>query len=195
MIEFSAGDHGYLVAHIDRTNQFVELYQQVSLSYEALKSAYEQQGKELKESKLATINYKHQAHYWEAQFKQIKSREEILQEELEELKAKLRKREQQLFGNRSEKKIRHSKKKRGQQPNNASPNRRDYSDLPEFEEVVELNDQENHCSCCQLPYQELAGTEDSEVLEIINVQAYRRVVRRKRYKRGAAAEIIRRHKL
>ena len=163
------------VAHIDRTNQFVELYQQVSLSYEALKSAYEQQGKELKESKLATINYKHQAHYWEAQFKQIKSREEILQEELEELKAKLRKREQQLFGNRSEKKSgqsdqqkenKASKKKRGQQPNNASPNRRDYSDLPEFEEVVKLNDQEGHCPCCQLPYQELAGTEDSEVLEI-----------------------------
>lgn len=180
-------------AHIDRTNQFVELYQQVSLSYGALKLAYEQQGQKLKESKLTIIHYKHQAHYWETQFTQIKSREETLKEELEELKAKLRKREQQLFGNRSEKKSAHSdqqkenkteKKKRGQQPNNARPNRRDYSDLPEFEEVVELNDQENHCPCCQLPYQELAGTENSEVLEIINVQAYRRVIRRKRYKRA-----------
>ena len=179
--------------HIDRTNQFVELYQQVSLSYGSLKLAYEQQGQELKESKLAIITYKHQAHYWEAQFKQIKSREEILKEELEELKAKLRKREQQLFGNHSEKKSvqpdqpkenKTPKKKRGQQPNNVSPSRRDYSDLPEFEEVVELNDQENHCPCCQLPYQELAGTEDSEVLEIINVQAYRRVICRKRYKRA-----------
>lgn len=179
-------------AHVDRQNQLVELYQHVSLSYESLKLAYKKQAEELKESKLTVINYKHQAHYWETQFKQIKTREEELQTELEELKAKLRKREQQIFGNRSEKQSaqserqeenKSSQKKRGQQPQNASPSRRDYNDLPEFEEVVELNDQENHCPCCGLAYQELAGTEDSEILEMIHVQAYWRNIRRKRYKR------------
>jgi transposase len=181
------------IAHIDLQNQLVDLYRQISVSYKSLKLTYEQQGQALKESKLSVIAYKHQAHYWEAQFKQIKTREEELKAELEELQAKLRKREQQLFGKHSEKQStsldqkkvdQEAKKKRGQQPENASPNRRDYSDLPEVEEVVELNDQENYCPCCGLKYQELAGTEDSEVLELINVQAYRRRICRKRYKRA-----------
>lgn len=181
-------------AHIARQNQLVELDQQLSSFYVLLKSAYESQSRALKDLKIETIHFKHQAHYWEAQFKQLKSREEELKEELEVLKAKLRKREQQLFGNCSEKHTAQKddqkkeqetgKKKRGQQPNNASPNRRDYSELPEFEEVVELNGSEKQCPCCQLPYQELAGTEDSEVLEIINVSGYRRMIRRKRYKRA-----------
>lgn len=177
--------------HVIRQQQFTELYQQISSSYEALKTAYAEQSSELKKSKLAVIDYKNQAHYWEAQFKRIQTREEGLNQELEELKAKLRKREQQLFGRRTEKQAStlqsapaKSAKKRGQQANNPIPTRRDYSDLPEVEEVVELTESENYCPCCHLPYEALQTTEDSEVLEIINVQAYRRCVRRKRYKRS-----------
>ena len=50
------------------------------------------------------IHYKSNSHYWEAQFKQLKSREKALLDEVEELKAQVRKREQQLFGRSSEKK-------------------------------------------------------------------------------------------
>ncbi|HVV68793.1 MAG TPA: hypothetical protein VHE99_07165 [Gammaproteobacteria bacterium] len=135
--------------------QFTELYQQISSSYEALKTAYAEQSSELKKSKLAVIDYKNQAHYWEAQFKRIQTREEGLNQELEELKAKLRKREQQLFGRRTEKQVStlqsapaKSAKKLGQQANNPIPTRRDYRDLPEVEEVVGLNESENYCPCC-----------------------------------------------
>jgi len=40
------------------------------------------------------------------------------------------------------------------------------------------------CPCCHLPYEELHGTEDSEVLEIIEVKAYQRALHRKRYRRS-----------
>lgn len=176
----------------DHHHQLSELDQQIYVSYDSLKIAYQNQGELLRKSQLQLVEYKQQSSYWEAQFQKFKSREDTLKKEVEELKAKLRKREQQLFGNHSEKQSATSdgkqenktpKKKRGQQPGNVSPDRRDYSGLSEFEEVVELRETERQCPCCQLPYQELAGTEDSEVLEIINVQAHRRVIRRKRYKR------------
>lgn len=48
------------------------------------------------------IGFKAKANYWEAQFTQYKSREDLLRAEVEALKAKLRKREQQLFGKKSE---------------------------------------------------------------------------------------------
>ncbi|MBS0351970.1 MAG: hypothetical protein JSR33_12480 [Proteobacteria bacterium] len=181
-----------LQAHQERQSELTELTEQMLHSYEALKSAYQEQGEKLKELNTSVIHYKQQSSYWEWQFNQIKSRQEELEAELEELKGKLRKREKQIFGNKSEKTPSHSEqqseekkslKKRGQQPENDSPARRDYPDLPEVEEVVELTDKENYCFCCGLKYQELSGTEDSEVLEIIDVQAYRRRICRKRYKR------------
>jgi Fic family protein len=49
------------------------------------------------------IGHKTKASYWEAQFRQLKTREEELISEVDELKAKLRKREQELFGKSSEK--------------------------------------------------------------------------------------------
>lgn len=178
--------------YVEHHRQLSELYQELSSSYAMLKQSHENQAELLKASELKIVEYKQQAHYWESQFQKFKSREEELQQELEELKAKLRKREEQLFGRRSEKEAGKQddeqddgklRKKRGQQPENPSPGRRDYSGLEEYEETVELSLQERKCPCCQLPYQELADTEDSEVLEIIDVQAYRRVIRRKRYKR------------
>ncbi len=153
-----------LEAHQERQTQLSELTEQMLHSYEVLKSAYQEQGEKLTELKTSVIHYKQQSSYWEWQFKQIKSRQEELEAELEELKAKLRKREQQIFGNKSEKTTSHSEqqseekktsKKRGQQPENDSPGRRDYSDLPEVEEVVELNDKENYCPCCGLHWQGL----------------------------------------
>jgi transposase len=140
------------------------------------------------------IGYKTKAYYWEAQFNKFKSREELLKEEIEELKAQLRKREQQLFGKKSEKSTKkldqHSssaseklKKKRGQQIGSQGHGRRDYGHLPTTEETVSFTEESGQCFCCHLPYEELPGSKDSTILEVINVKAHCRLIHRKRYKR------------
>jgi hypothetical protein len=118
------------------------------------------------------LDYKTRAHYWEAQFNKFKSREDHLKIEVEALKAKLRKREQQLFGKRSERsspgqdkfdvlESTTPKRKKGQQIGSKGHGKRDYSDLPAVEEVVGLFEKDAICRSCQFPYEELAGTEDS----------------------------------
>lgn len=87
-----------------RTSQMSEMMSQLLVSYVGVQRAFEEQ-------KYQMIDYKHKAHYWEAQFKQIQSRESELKNEMDELKAKLRKREHQLFGRSSEKKSKQSEKK------------------------------------------------------------------------------------
>ena len=106
-----------------------------------------------------------------------------------ELQAQLRLRVQQLFGKTSEAAaatreataVAKPKKPRGQQPGRPGPTRRDHSHLPAVEEVIDLPKEQQHCSCCGLPFAEFPGTEDSEVLEV-EVKAYRRVLRRRRYR-------------
>jgi len=172
--------------HTERQQQFNGLHHQLASDYALLEQKYNMQRLEL-------VEYKQQAHYWEALFKQLKSKQETLEDEHEELKAQLRQREQQLFGKRSEKSTAQdkvktsfsniSKKPRGQQHGSQGHGRRDYDHLPMVEESLEILAQDAKCPCCQLAYDVLPGTEDSEVLEVINVQAYRRVVHRKMYKR------------
>jgi transposase len=109
-----------------------------------------------------------------------------------ELQAQLRLREQQLFGRKSEAGAAPSearaspnptpKKPRGQQCGKPGPPRRDYSHLPAVQEVLELPKEQQCCSCCGLPFEPFPGTEDNEILEV-EVKAYRRVIRRRRYRR------------
>ena len=143
---------------------------------------------------LELVEYKQKANYWEAQFGQSKAREDALKLAVEELKAKLKKREERLFGRKSEKGTaskesgkntndQNPKKNRGQQLGSSGHGRREHNDLPCVEEVVSLAPEEARCSCCGLPYEELWGSEDSDILEIIHVQGYCRKVHRKRYKR------------
>lgn len=177
----------------ERHQQFAILHNAIESDYANLKIAYDKQHIDL-------VEYKHQAHYWEAQFGRLKTREKALQSELEEAYAKLRKREHQLFGRRSEKNTKklntnpastlsiEAKKKRGQQPGSKGHGRRDHSHLPQIEETHELPSDERNCPCCGLILEELAGTEDSRVIEIINVKAYQRVIHRKRYKRTCECE-------
>jgi transposase len=117
-----------------------------------------------------------------------------LKTEIEELKAQLKKREQQLFGKKSERGSSHQdqlsqplkslpKKNKGQQAGSKGHGRREYSHLPAVEETVSLSTKDSICPCCGLSYEELPGSEDSEILEIINVKAYRRTIRRKMYRR------------
>lgn len=162
------------------------------------------------------VGYKQQAYYWERQFQYVKSKQQEIElewearckvlktqrielelsltQEIETLKEKLRQREHQLFGKKTEKKTRQDKvqgkasdkeqKMRGQQKGKAGHGRRDYGHLPRVEESVELIEEDAQCHVCQHPYKKLGGTEDSEILEVINVRAYRRVIRRQQYKRS-----------
>ena len=175
-----------------RSEQFSELYEQLSGRYAKLLSNYEKQEQEV-------IEHKSKAFYWEAQFHRAKTREEELVSEVEELKAKLRKREQQLFGRSSERDVKKLDKspnsqrvtpqeKRGQQPGSKGHGRRDYDHLPAVEEVIGLSKKHSRCSCCGLFYEELPGGEISEVLEVINVRAHRRIIYRKRYKRQCSCK-------
>jgi transposase len=164
------------------------------------------------------VEYKAEAHYWKRQFDELKVREtkqgdywkcqidhlklkgkeekEELKTEIEELKAQLRKREHQLFGRKTERHHKSSERlegkvsqrPRGQQVGKPGHKRRDYSHLPEIEEEIDFVEKDKCCSSCGLAYEELSSSEDSEVLEIINVKAHRRVIKRKKYRRMCCCE-------
>ena len=121
---------------------------------------------------------------------QAKRRIAELEQRNAELEAQLRLREQQLFGRKSEAGGRSAvvpspeappKKPRGQQPGQPGPKRRDHSHLPATPEVLELPPDQQRCSCCGLPFEPFPGTEDSTILEV-EVNAYRRLIRRRRYR-------------
>lgn len=129
--------------------------------------------------------------YWQSMHAKAKERERLLRQEYLGLQARIRYLEQQLYGKKSEAAATPSealpppvltpKKPRGQQPGKPGPKRRDHSHLPAVEEVVELPPDQQACSCCGLPFESFPGTEDSEILEI-EVEAYRRVIHRRRYR-------------
>jgi transposase len=74
------------------------------------------------------------------------------------------------------------KRPRGQQKGNKLPTRRDYSHLPVITEERILSPQEACCSCCGKPFAPGGYEEDSSIIEI-EVKAYRRRIRRRRYRR------------
>jgi transposase len=130
-----------------------------------------------------------QAAYWKALHQRAVARQALLQAEIDSLRAQLRLREQQLFGQKSEASAStpptvspaKPKKPRGQQPGLPGPARRDFSHLPCVEQTLDLPKEQQNCPGCGQPFAPFPGTEDSTVLEI-EVKAYRRVIRRRRYR-------------
>jgi transposase len=129
--------------------------------------------------------------YWRSMHQRAKEREEQLKEQIKELEAKLKLREQQLFGRKSEQSTGGSEqhcpdlppaRKRGQQPGTPGHGRRAHAQLPVHEEPYELPPEEQCCPRCGLPYSSFPGTEDSEMVEV-KVKAYVRRIKRSRYKR------------
>jgi transposase len=122
-----------------------------------------------------------------------RSRIAQLEAELDAAKAQIRDLRQRVFGSKTE----HSRwvhvktdgepaaptRPRGQQRGAAGHGRRRLESLPTREEHRVLGTQ--CCTDCGRPFQEIAGTHDAEVLEI-EVKAYRRVVRRHRYRPACA---------
>lgn len=133
-----------------------------------------------------------QAGFWQDSHQRAREREEKFQEENEQLRAKVKELERQLFGRRSEKGSGASsetkgsstpkrRRRRGQQPGRPGPGRRNTSHLPVKEEEHALAKDECRCGRCGLPFEEFPGTEDSEVIEI-EVRGYKRKIRRRRYR-------------
>jgi len=136
------------------------------------------------------------AGYWKGMFAQAKQKNEKLQKQIDELRAENRQLKDKLYGTKSEKKSSpdrsnqledpsqpdsRPKRSRGHQPNKPGPSRRDHSHLPVVEEPVELPRDQCLCPKCGKLREEMTETEDSELIEI-DVRAYRRRIRRKRYR-------------
>jgi transposase len=118
-------------------------------------------------------------------------REALLKQEVEQLRAQLRLREQQLFGRKAEttaattptatRRDDPPRRPRGQQRGQKGPRRRDYSHLPAAIEEREIPGDECCCRRCGRPFAPVSGTEDSTLLEV-EVKAHRRLIRRHRYR-------------
>lgn len=143
--------------------------------------------------RLEAIQLRQQAHFYQALHQRSRQRESQLQQRIAELEAEIRLLKQQLFGRKAEptphrpdpKTNAHFAppltRRRGQQPGRPSPPRRDHSQLPAVVEDCDLDDGHPACPHCGLPFAPFPGTDDGEILEI-DVRAYRRVYRRRRYR-------------
>jgi transposase len=116
-------------------------------------------------------------------------REKLLHQENEQLHARIRSLEQQLFGRKADSpatsdgpaRPTRSPRPRGQQRGKPGPKRRDYSHLPAVEQIVELPADAQRCPDCGQPFASFPGTDDTTILEV-EVRAHRRVYRRRRYR-------------
>jgi transposase len=137
-----------------------------------------------------------QVGYWKAMHARAVHRAEQLEAELEQLRGENRTLQDQLFGRKSETASSQDRSnrlegdedqapstppKRGQRKDRPGPTRRDYSHLPVVEELRELPEQQRVCPQCGAALAP-SDTEDSEQIEI-EVRAYRRRIRRRRYQR------------
>jgi transposase len=158
------------------------------------------------------VQARQQANYYRALFRAAKQREVTKDARIAELEAENRILKQRLYGKKSESRhgvdqprtpppqdpraedaepaevatpdsaAAKQRRKRGQQKGNPIPKRRDYSHLPVITEERILPAEEARCSCCGKPFSPGGYEEDKEIIEI-EVKAYRRRIRRKRYRR------------
>jgi transposase len=137
-----------------------------------------------------------QVGYWKAQHARAVQRAERLEVEVQQLRGENRELRDQLFGRRSEAASAQDPSnrlegqddpppptppKKGQRKDRPGPVRRDYSRLPVVEDIRELPEDQQACPQCGEPLSP-SDTEDSQQIEI-EVKAYRRLIRRRRYQR------------
>ena len=162
--------------------------------------------------RLLLYEARQQAHFYRAMFRAAKQREATKDARIAELEAENRILKQRLYGVKSESRhvadqpktpphdplaedaapaeaaspvdaaVAKPQRQRGQQKGNPIPQRRDYSHLPVRTEEHVLPDEEARCSCCGKPFAPGGYEEDAEIIEI-EVNAYRRRIRRRRYLR------------
>lgn len=142
------------------------------------------------------LELRQEAGYWKSGHADARVRMERLEAEVEQLRGENRQLRARLFGPKSESstspdgsnhlpgETAHgalASQPRGPRPGRPGPQRRDYSHLPVVEDLIELPAEDRVCARCGLPSTP-SDTEDSEQLEI-EVRAYRRRIRRRRYQR------------
>jgi transposase len=124
----------------------------------------------------------------QSQSEAAEEREQALRRDLEYARGRIRDLEQRLFGRKSERqwvidgqrpRTAASVRGRGQQRGSPGHGRRPLGGLPIHEEILPLPSP--NCPACGEALEDFPGTEDCEVLEI-EVKAYRRVIRRRRYR-------------
>jgi transposase len=142
------------------------------------------------------LELRQQVGYWKGMHARAVERIAVLEQENEHLRGENRRLQQQLFGQKSEKQSSKDRsnhldglddedpagpqaKSKKQQK---GPKRRDFSQLPAQEEVIELPEESRTCPGCGKPLAEMTASEDSEQIEI-DVKAHRRVIRRRRYRK------------
>src|SRR3954452_20933616 len=114
-----------------------------------------------------------QAAYWQVMHQRAVQREKLLQDENEQLQARIRFLEQQLFGRKTDSTTTAEgspppdriPRPRGQRRGKPGPRRRDYSHLPAVEQVLELPAERRCCARCGQPFASFPGTDDTTVLE------------------------------
>lgn len=143
------------------------------------------------------LELRQQAGYWKSQHAAALVRIGKLEAECEQLRGENRKLQARLFGQKSEQSISSDRSNhlpgelgetafttpqpRGQRKGRPGPQRRNYDHLSVVEELIELPADRCVCARCGRACSP-SDTEDSEQLEI-EVRAYRRRVRRRRYRR------------
>ena len=130
------------------------------------------------------------------QHERAQQREGALRAQLQLAQAKIRDLQQRMYGRKSERRwdvegtlhtAAASARPRGQQRGTAGHARTRLTQLRCVEETVEFDSPQ--CPACGEPLHVFAGTDDSEVLEI-DVRAYRRVIRRRRYRCGCSCAVV-----
>ncbi|TWU42628.1 hypothetical protein Poly41_09270 [Novipirellula artificiosorum] len=118
--------------------------------------------------------------YWKSMHARAVQRHTLTQAELDQSKAEVRQLKAERFGKQSEKKSSKDrsndlsdpdqppkpKNRRGQQPGRPAPNRRDYSHLPEREQLIDLPEDAKVCACCGEPLVGLGQSDPCEQIEI-----------------------------
>jgi transposase len=140
------------------------------------------------------LELRQQAGYWKGQHARAVQRIQELEREVEHLRGENKKLQAQLFGQKSEKQSSSDRSnhlegeegtsprgKKGQQRQRPGPRRRDYAHLPAQEELRELPEDQRVCPQCGQALSP-SDAEESELIEI-EVRAYRRKIRRRRYRR------------
>jgi transposase len=146
------------------------------------------------------LELRQQVGYWKGMHARALERIAVLEQENEHLRGENRRLQQQIFGKKSEKQTATDRSNHidgfndknlsqtdssaadGPKKKQRGPKRRDFSHLPARNVDAELPADQRSCPTCHKPFADMTDTEDSEQIEI-EVQAYRRVIRRRRYRK------------
>jgi transposase len=145
------------------------------------------------------LELRQEAGYWKSRHADAVVRIGKLEAEVEQLRGENRQLQARLFGQKSEQSTSPDRSNhlpgetaenafppqpRGQRKGRPGPQRRNYDHLPVVDELIELPADHRVCAQCGLACTP-SDSEDSEQLEI-EVRAYRRRIRRRRYQRTCA---------